>query len=510
MSVLKNVLLIEDNPGDVRLVRGYLDERFGRACAVRHAATLAGGLDALRAAAADVVLLDLGLPDSQGLAGYFEVQRAAPGTPVVILTGHDDEQIALQALETGAEDYLAKADTDSVSLLRAMRHAIQRRQLGERLRKGDAQCRAIVETAEEGILQLGPDGQAHCVNRRAREMLGLDAGPVPHASEGVRFLDHVGAQDHASALALMHTAPGARTRHELRLQARPGAPERVLATACGVVPTRGAEPQVMLLLTDIDRLERAEQASAAAQSELEFRVGERTVILESANTELRALSRAMAHDLRSPLNGIIGMTRLVARESQELLSTTAWRRLQLVEHSALEMNTLIGRLLELTALRQQALERETLDLSAMAWSIAERLNAAEPQRQVRWLITEGVSAAGERTLVNSVLQNLLQNAWKYARTQADAEIEFGCEGPGDAELVFFVRDNGVGFDMAQAGGLFAAYERLPTSAGHEGTGLGLFSARRNIERHGGRIWAESSAGAGAVFRFTLGREPLGR
>ena len=266
----------------------------------------------------------------------------------------------------------------------------------------------------------------------------------------------------------------------------------------------------MLLLTDIDRLERAEQVSAGAQSELEFRVGERTVILESANTELRALSRAMAHDLRSPLNGIIGMTRLVARESQELLSTTAWRRLQLVEHSALEMNTLIGRLLELTALRQQALERESLDLSAMAWSIAERLNAAEPQRRVRWLITEGLSAAGERALVNSVLQNLLENAWKYARTQAKAEIEFGCEGPDDAELVFFVRDNGVGFDMAQAGGLFAAYERLPTSAGHEGTGLGLFSARRNIERHGGRIWAESSAGAGAVFRFTLGREPLGR
>lgn len=381
MSVFKSVLMIEDNPGDARLVRGYLDERFGQACAVRQAGTLADGLVALRAEAADVVLLDLGLPDSQGLAGFLAVQRAAPATPVVILTGHDDEQLALQALGTGAEDYLAKADTDGATLLRAMRHATQRRQLSERLRNCEAQGRAIIETAEEGIR------------------------------------------------------------------------------------------------------------------------------LQQANTELRALSRALAHDLRSSLHRIIGMTQLVIREAQELLPTTAWRRLQLVEQSALDMSSLIGRLAELRAQREQRLERETLDLSAVALSIAERLDAASPRRRVRWRIAPGLSAAGDRALVNSVLQNLLENAWKYARTQAQAEIEFGCEAPADAEPVFFVRDNGVGFDMAQAGRLFTAFERLPTSAGHEGTGLGLFSARRIVERHGGRIWADSAAGAGAVFRFTLGPAP---
>ncbi len=378
LSALKHVLVIEDNPGDARLVRGYLDERFGPACAVRQAATLAAGLDALRAEAADVVLLDLGLPDSQGLASFFAVQRAAPGTAVVILTGNDDQQLALQALGTGAEDSLAKADTDSVTLLRAMHHALQRRQFSAGLRSSQA------------------------------------------------------------------------------------------------------------------------------------RLTERTVLLEQSNTELRTLNRVMAHDLRSPLNGIIGMTRLVAREAEELLSTTAWRRLQLVEHSALEMNTLIERLMELTVLRQQDVERETLDLSAMAGSIAERLNAAQPERRVRWQIGAGLSASGDRALVNSVLQNLLDNAWKYTGTQAQADIELGCERIGDAEPVFFVRDNGVGFDPAQVGRLFAAFERLPTSAGHAGTGLGLFSARHSIERHGGAIWAESAAGAGAVFRFTLGQAPRGR
>jgi PAS domain S-box-containing protein len=510
VSTYTNVLMIEDNPGDARLVRGYLDEGFGQACAVRQAATLADGLDALRAEAADVVLLDLGLPDSQGLAGFVAVQRTAPGTPVVILTGQDDEQLALEALGTGADDYLAKADTDSVTLLRAMRHATQRRQLSERLRKSEAQFRAIVETAEEGILLLGPDGQAHCVNRRAREMLGLGAGPVPGAPEGLQFLDHVGAQDHALTRALLHTAPGARTRHELRLQAPDGVPAWVLAAAGGVLPSPGAEPQVVMLLTDIDRLKRAEQASAAAQSELACGLADRTILLERANTELRALSRTLAHDLRSPLNGIISLTRLVSEEAQAILSTTAWRRLKLVEYSALEMNTLIGSLLELRAPRQHDIEREALDLSAMALSIAERLDAAEPQRRVRWRIAAGLSASGDRALVNSVLQNLLENAWKYTRTQAQAEVEFGCERPGEAGPVYVVRDNGVGFDMAQAGRLFAAYERLPTSAGHEGTGMGLFSARRIIERHGGGIWAESAAGAGAVFRFTLGQAPRAR
>ncbi len=404
MTGFNNVLLIEDNLDDARLVGTYLDDHFGKGCTVHLAATLAAtlaaGLAALGEAEPDVVLLDLGLPDSQGLAGYLAVHRAAPGTPVVILTGDDDDELALDALRTGAEDCLAKQHTTSATLLRAMRLAVQRRQLGEGLHRREAQCRAIE--------------------------------------------------------------------------------------------------------VDVERC-----------------VGERTASLESANAELRGLNRSLAHDLRGPLAGIIGMTQLVRRDAREVLPSTAWRRLQLIEQSALDMNGLIERLLSLAEQRQQAPPRERLDLTALAQAIAERLTAAEPRRPVRWRIAPGIAAQGDRALVASLLQNLLENAWKYSRTTAAAEIEFGCEipaeSPGESQdegqgaeaTVFFVRDNGVGFAMEQASQLFEDFERLPSSAGHEGSGLGLAGARRTVERHGGAIWADSSPGAGATFRFTLGRGSRG-
>jgi signal transduction histidine kinase len=508
MHSFSNVLVIEDNPGDARLVGSYLADRFGPCCAVRQAATLADGLDALRTAAPDVVLLDLGLPDSQGLAGYLAVQRAAPNTPVVIMSGLDDDELARAVLGTGAEDYLAKADTNSATLGRAVRHAVQRRRLGERLRSSEARFRAIVETAEEGILQLGADGQAVYANARARAMLladGLpDAPPATDPAAALQLLDHVAADDQPAAQALLATAPGDRRRRELQLGTAGGARRWVLAAAGGVAQPTGSAPQVVVLLTDIDGHKRAQHALQTIQAGLERRVDERTASLASANTELRALSQTMAHDLRTPLHGIIGMARLVIRDARAVLPTNAWRYLQLVEETALEMSALIDRLMSLATLRQQDLVRAPLDLSALARGIAGRLTAAQPQRTVRWLISDGLGASGDTPLVASVLQNLLENAWKYTASTAEAVIEFGREPQGDGAAIFFVRDNGVGFDMAQAGRLFTAFERLPSSAGHAGSGLGLFGAKRIIERHGGSLWAESMPGVGAVFRFTLG------
>ena len=201
MSGFSNVLLIEDNPGDRRLVVEYLRERYGDDCTVREAGTLAAGLASLRRDGTDVVLLDLGLPDSVGLDSYFAVNSAAPTTPVVILTGDDDEDAAAQALHEGAEDYLAKRHADSVALIRAMRHAVHRRKAGARAAAFDPRCKALTEIVDDGIAQVDAQGVISFANAQlARLLLGRqdepEAASTPEALIGCRLADHVLPADH--------------------------------------------------------------------------------------------------------------------------------------------------------------------------------------------------------------------------------------------------------------------------------------------------------------------------
>lgn len=500
MSAFSNVLLIEDNPGDARLVASYLNEGLGERCAVRQAGTLAAGLTALRQDAADVVLLDLGLPDSQGMAGYIEVSRLAPHTPVVILTGRDDEHGGIDALRMGAEDYLAKHKVDGPSLVRALRHAVQRRRMTESLRQSESRYRAIVETAEEGILQLDRDGTVRYLNARACQILDL-ANVDPAQLLGLRGWVSVSAQGVVEEL--LATPEGRRVSRELRLLGGPAGGRWAIAAAGGIAEQAGVPSQIVLLLTDITERRRTEGELARMRTHLEVMVAERTVMLELANEELRALGRAMAHDLRTPLSGIIGMTQLVEMEARDVLPTAARKRLLMVEQCAREMNELIDRLLSLAALGRQELQRTGLDLSAMAETVARRLEAAEQGRRVRWRIQPGLTAQGDRALVANVLQNLIENAWKYSSRVPDASIEFGVNVDAQMIPVYYVRDNGVGFDMAQAAQLFQAFERLPSAQDYAGTGLGLAGVKRIVARHGGTAWADSTPGLGSTFYFTL-------
>lgn len=507
MSAFDNVVLIEDNPGDARLVAAYLWEGPGARCVVRQAGTLADGLRTLQEDATDVVLLDLGLPDSQGLAGYVEVSRVAPRTPVVILTGRNDEDDAMQAVSIGAEDYLTKQSIDGPTLLRALRHAVQRRRLTEQLRDSEASYRAIVETAEEGILQVDRDGTVQFMNARAGQILGLPA------LDADRDLDLAGCFEASAWRAvaeLLATPAGSRFSGELPLPGDAAGARWVLAAAGGSTALAAADPGIVLLLTDITDRKRTEDEIAAVRSNLEALVMQRTAQLEAANAqleaanaELKALSRAMAHDLRTPLNAVIGMTELVRLEAHAVLPAAAWQRLQLVQQSAREMDDLITRLLSMVSPDRQPVQRVELDLSAMVLSIARRLQAAEPQRQVRWTVQPGLTARGDRALVANILQNLLENAWKYTSRVPDAVIAFGADVDATMNPVFFIGDNGVGFDMTQAARLFEPFERLPSARGFAGSGLGLASVKANLAAHGGIAWASSKQGVGSVFYFTL-------
>lgn len=502
MNNFASVLLIEDNPGDVRLVSEYLTERFGDRCTLNCATTLAAGLEMLRDRPVDVVLLDLSLPDSEGLQTFIDVQAQAPHTPVVILTGQDDDSQAVEAVRVGAEDYLAKQHADGVVLIRTMRHAVQRRRSADALRASEARYRAIVETAEEGILQVDSSGTIRFANARMAGMVGVPQRTLL----GQSLLERVHTTHRAALASLLHTPAGSRASCELRLLVSDGLPCWAVAAVGSVAASGGERVQIVVMLTDITGRKLAETELRNVKERLEARVAERTAELEVVNANLQDFNHSVAHDLRTPLNAIVGLSTLLQIDKTDVLAERHRHHVQLIDSSAREMDVMIGGLLSLSGVSRQELRWQPLDLSAMARATAQRLAAAEPQRRVVWQIEDGVATQGDPALVSIALQNLLQNAWKYSAQREDAEIRFGVapSEPGTTEPLYFVRDNGVGFDTAQAGKLFAPFHRLHSAADFKGTGIGLATVRRIVERHGGRVWAESVPGGATHFYFSLG------
>lgn len=512
MPGFNSILMIEDNPGDFRLVREYLHERFGAGVELRHAGTLAEGLARLRSAPVDVVLLDLGLPDSEGLQTFHAVNDTAPTTPIVILSGSQDERAAALAVQVGAEDYLAKHHVDGLSLARAMRHAVQRRQLTETLRHSESRYRTIVETAEEGILLLDGVGHMAFANARLHQMLGVSPNDDAQAPASAGLLgrplgEWLDAGQQEALQTLLATRPGERSSAELRLRRAGGGTLWVVAAAGCPRQELGDPEQRVVMLTDISGRKLAEGQLLELKAELEARVARRTAQLQALNAELESFNYTVAHDLRTPLNGILGFAALMRDDDASPLPAPQAQRLGGIERSARGMDALIGGLLDLARLQRQPLAFAELDLSALARSVSERLSAAAPERQLLWEIEPGLHARGDPTLIGNVLANLLHNAWKYSATKPVAVIHIGQMPahrlPPGTPAVYFVRDNGVGFDMADAAQLFGSFQRLPSSQGFEGSGIGLATVRRIIERHGGRVWAESRPGQGASFYFTL-------
>jgi light-regulated signal transduction histidine kinase (bacteriophytochrome) len=246
------------------------------------------------------------------------------------------------------------------------------------------------------------------------------------------------------------------------------------------------------------RLEEAFHEVETANHQLETTNHE----LEAANQELEAFNYTVSHDLRKPLTNINGYCQVILNLCADQLDEASSRYLQEIYSGTLRMNKLIDTLLNFSRLARSKIVRKTVDLSGMANDIAAGLMLSAPQRQVTFMIADGVTANGDGGLLKVVLENLIGNAWKYSSRKEAAVIEFGMTEEG-GEPAYFVRDNGAGFDMAQAGTLFAPFHRLHSREEFEGHGIGLATVQRIVQRHGGRIWAEAKLEEGATFYFTL-------
>lgn len=316
------------------------------------------------------------------------------------------------------------------------------------------------------------------------EFLGLNLGSITDAADVRDPQDRSG--DQQSAIWRQRTKDGRLLEVELTFHS---------------VEVDG-KTRLLVVGHDLTARRRAEAQLIELNAELERRVAERTAELEEANRELEAFSYSVSHDLRAPLRALDGFSQALLEDYGDRIDERGRTYLSRIRAASQRMGGLIDDLLMLSRVVRAELRLERVDLSAMAAAVAEELRKSDPGRAIIFSIAPGLWAEGDRRLLRLVLENLFSNAWKFTGKTERAQVEFGVE-ERDGMRMFFVRDNGAGFDMRYAHKLFTPFQRLHSPEEFEGTGIGLATVYRIIRRHGGTVGAEGKVGGGATIWFTL-------
>ncbi len=359
---------------------------------------------------------------------------------------------------------------------------------------------AIVESSDDAIIGKDLDDRIVSWNRCAERTYGYSAKEV--VGRPISILAPPGHEAELSSF-LEQIKRGETVEHlETKRLCKDG---RLIDVSLTISPIRNEHGQVVGASTvarDITERKRAEQEIQKLNQDLEMRVAERTSELELANKELETFAYSVSHDLRAPLRSIDGFSRILLEDFADKLDENGKKNLEIIRAASQRMAQLIDDILQLSRITRSRIQRLPVDLSAQAALVAEDLKKIEPARTVEIGIEPSCLVFADGNLMRIVLENLLGNAWKFTGNQPNAKIQFGKEIQ-NGNAVYFVRDNGVGFDMRHASKLFGAFQRLHTTAEFPGTGIGLASVQRIIHRHGGKVWIEARPNEGATAYFTI-------
>jgi PAS domain S-box-containing protein len=405
-------------------------------------------------------------------------------------------------------------DGQVLGVFAAARDITETERLQDALRASEIRLRVLFDNAPIGVGEVTLTGQLVRVNQYFCQFVGYAADEVL-AMHGMTDLLHPDDVDAHVNIRQRIVSEEIDSYSEDRRFVQKGGGLIWGEVQRSLVRDPAGRPLLYIdTVRDITAQREAEAEVGTLTAELEGRVEQRTAELELSNRNLRAFSYSIAHDLRTPLRGLNGFSEALLEEYSELLGETGRGYAQRIQAGSERMGAIIDDLLRLSQVTHADMNLVPVDLSAEVTAIADGLRSADPGRRVSFTIQEDVWVTADPILIRTVLEDLVQNAWKFTAGRKRATIEFATmaidDAPvddaavtDDASVCYFVRDNGVGFEPAYAGKLFQPFQRLHTTREFAGTGVGLASVQRIIERHGGRVWAEGAVDAGATFYFTL-------
>ena len=368
--------------------------------------------------------------------------------------------------------------------------------------KGADRFRRVVESSPNAVVLVNAEGRMTLVNAQTESLFGYPRHALIGQPIEMLVPERFRAK-HPQFRTSFFASPSSRAMgagRDLYGLHREG---REFPVEIGLNPIETEEGVVVLgSIIDITERQRAQNEIRQLNEDLEQRVIDRTAQLETANTELEAFSYSVSHDLRAPLRAIDGFSRILLDDHSAVLDAAGRDSLERVRRAAQRMGSLIDDLLKLARVTRTEPSREPVDLSTLAQEITDSLRSQDPERNVSVELMPGLMIEGDPRLLRIALENLLGNAWKFTGGQPQARIELGAKADNGTS-VYFVRDNGAGFDMAYADKLFAPFQRLHTTEQFPGTGIGLATVQRIVRKHGGRIWVESAVDRGSAFYFTL-------
>jgi PAS domain S-box-containing protein len=377
--------------------------------------------------------------------------------------------------------------------------------LDQRLRDHQFYTRSLIESNIDALMTTDPSGIITDVNRRMEALTGCARDELI----GAPFQNFFTDPERAEAGIRQALTEGKVTDYELTARARDG---KETVVSCNATTFHGPDRKlrgVFAAARDVTEQKRFESALREKNVELEWakaaaeaRITERTADLVRTNKELEAFAYSVSHDLRAPLRHLDGYAELLRKNCYAKMDAPGQRYLDKISNSARRMGQLIDDLLAFSRLLRTEVSRTSVSLQRLQEEVRHELELDLAGRNVVWIIGDLPVVYGDRSMLRQVFVNLLSNAVKYTCHQPEARIEIGCAGTSGEETTIFVRDNGAGFEMQYIAKLFEVFQRLHSDE-YEGTGIGLATVRRIVERHGGRVWAEGAVGKGATFYCSL-------